>query len=99
MAASYNPGMPSTLPRSVPKPCALFDLTGRGALAIAGKDRAEFLHGMVTNEIRNLRPGEGCHAALLTPKGKLRAEMNVFCGEERLLLDTPPELAATLAPL
>ena len=91
--------MPEILPRTADKPCALFDLTTRGALAIAGKDRAEFLHGMVTNDVKRLRPGQGCHAALLTSKGKLRAEMNVLCSEERLLLDTPPELAGTLAPL
>jgi folate-binding protein YgfZ len=91
--------MPDALPRTADKPCALFDLTGRGCLSIGGKDRAEFLHGMVTNDVKRLRPGQGCHAAILTPKGKMRAEMNVYATEERLLLDTPPELAGTLAPL
>src|SRR5882672_7339202 len=91
--------MAERLPRTADKPCTLFDLTGRGAIAIAGKDRADFLHGMVTNDVKKLRPGQGCHAAILTPKGKMRAEMNVLCAEERLLLDTPPELAGTLAPL
>jgi folate-binding protein YgfZ len=87
------------LPRTADRAAALFDLTGRGALVLSGKDRAEFLHGMVTNDIKKLRAGQGCHAAMLTPKGKMRAEMNVLATEDRLLLDTPPELAATLGPL
>ena len=32
------------------------DLTGRGALAIIGPDSAELLHGLVTNDVKALRP-------------------------------------------
>jgi folate-binding protein YgfZ len=77
----------------------LFDLTGRAAIAVRGRDRAEFLHGLLTNDVRKLRPGEGCAAALLTPKGKMRADLVVLCRGEELLLDAEPALAAPLAAI
>ena len=70
----------------------LFDLTGRGELVLSGNDRASFLQGLVTNDVRKLRPGEGCPAAFLTPKGKLLADLVVLCAPDELVVDTPPEL-------
>jgi folate-binding protein YgfZ len=73
------------------------DLTGRGALAVSGPDAAELLHGLVTNEVKGLRPGAGCHAALLTPKGRMRAELAVLrLSESELLLDCDASLAGPL---
>ena len=76
---------------------AAADLTGRGTLSVAGADAAELLHGLVTNEVKALRPGSGCHAALLTPKGRMRAELAVLriSGSE-LLLDCDAPLAEPL---
>ena len=71
----------------------LFDLTGRGAVVLTGKDRASFLHGLVTNDIKKLTPGTGCAAAFLTPKGKVLADCVVLCEEDRLEIDCEPELA------
>ena len=73
------------------------DLTGRGALALTGPDSAEFLHGLVTSDVKALAPGSGGHAALLTPKGKMRADLAVLrLAEEDFLLDCEPSLAAPL---
>jgi folate-binding protein YgfZ len=80
-------------------PCLLFDLPGRGGVVLTGKDRASFLHGLVTNDVKKLAPGQGCAAAFLTAKGKLLAECVVLCEEDRLVLDTPPELASTVESL
>ena len=77
----------------------LFDLTGRGAVILAGKDRASFLHGLVTNDIKKLTPGTGCAAAFLTPKGKLLADCVVLCDENRLEIDCEPELAGKIEDL
>jgi folate-binding protein YgfZ len=77
----------------------LFDLAGRGSVVLAGRDRASFLHGLVTNDVKKLRPGQGCAAAFLTAKGKLLAECVVLCEEDRLVLDTPPELSSTVENL
>ena len=39
---------------------------------------ASFLHGQVTNDIESLRPGDGCYAAFLTPKGKMLGDLRVL---------------------
>ena len=77
----------------------LFDLTGHGAVVLAGKDRASFLHGLVTNDIKKLTPGTGCAAAFLTPKGKLLADCVVLCQEDRLEIDCEPELSGKIEDL
>ncbi len=80
-------------------PPLLFDLTGRGAVVLTGKDRASYLHGLVTNDIKNLTPGTGCAAAFLTPKGKLLADCVVLGEEDRLEIDCEPELAKKIEDL
>jgi folate-binding Fe-S cluster repair protein YgfZ len=77
----------------------LFDLANRGSVVLTGKDRATFLHGLVTNDVKKLTPGQGCAAAFLTAKGRMLAECVVLCEAERLVLDTPPELSATVESL
>ena len=77
----------------------LFDLGARGAIVLTGKDRASFLHGLVTNEIVKLAPGRGCAAAFLTPKGKLLASSVVLCEQERIEIDCDPELATKIEDL
>src|SRR5664279_3963457 len=77
----------------------LFDLTGRGAVVLTGKDRASFLHGLVTNDIKKLTPGTGCATAFLTPKGKVLADCVVLCEGDRLEIDCEPELAGKIEEL
>lgn len=77
----------------------LYDLTGRAEVELTGKDRIELLQGLVTNDVKALKPGSSCHAALLTPKGRMRADLRVLALDERVLLDAEPSLAETLAPL
>ena len=43
-----------------------------------GPKAAEALNGLVTNDVQALKPGEGLHAAALTPKGKIVADMLVI---------------------
>jgi folate-binding protein YgfZ len=43
---------------------------------------------MVTNDIVALGPGQGCHAAMLTPRGKMVADLAVYALTEQLLLET-----------
>jgi folate-binding protein YgfZ len=43
---------------------------------------------MVSNDIQGLKPGQGCHAAQLTVKGKLLADLVVYdCGDAGLLIE------------
>jgi folate-binding protein YgfZ len=66
---------------------ALVDRSESGKLALTGAEAKAFLDGQVSNEIEALEPGTGCYAALLTPKGKMLADLRVLdTGEELLLL-------------
>ena len=56
----------------------LIDLGARGRIVVRGADRKTFLHALLTNDIALLAAGTGCYAALLTPQGRMIADMNVF---------------------
>lgn len=62
-----------------------------GVLRLVGDDAAEFLQGQVTNDIEGLAVGEGAYAALLTPKGKMRADMHVLRVHDALLVVSSQE--------
>jgi folate-binding protein YgfZ len=69
----------------------------RARLRLVGRDAKRFLHGMVTNDITGLGPGGGCHAAMLTVKGKLLSDLCVYdLGAEGLLLELPAATAETI---
>ncbi len=59
-----------------------------------GPKAADALNGLVTNDVTQLRPGEGQHAAALTPKGKVLCDMLIFrMDDETLMLALPPTCA------
>jgi tRNA-modifying protein YgfZ len=59
----------------------------RVKLLLSGAEAAEFLQGQVTNDVEGLEPGEGCYAALLTHKGKIRTDLRVLRSDDWLWLD------------
>src|SRR6266567_1611609 len=65
----------------------VFDFSFRSRLVLTGADRVRFLHGQVTNDVKGLRAGEGCYAALTTAKGKMESDLNIFALQDELLLD------------
>ena len=78
--------------RALREEAGLLDRSSRARLAITGAEAAEFLQGQLTNDIEALEPGEGCYAALLDRKGKIRADMRVLrIAPDELLIDTEPE--------
>src|SRR3954469_6697357 len=75
--------------------CGLLDRCERGKLALSGDGAVEFLNGQVTNELADLRAGEGRYAAFLTPKGKMLGDLRILAtgasadaAPAELLLDT-----------
>ena len=64
----------------------VLDLSFRSRVCLAGAERARFLHGQVTNSVKDLKPGEGCYAALVNAKGKLQSDLNIYCLPDELLL-------------
>ncbi len=69
------------------------DLSFRGRICVTGGDRVRFLNGQVTNNVKDLRAGAGCYAALVTAKGKLQSDLNIYCLPDELLLDFEPGFA------
>lgn len=70
--------------------------TDRRVLSISGADRASWLQGLLTNDVESLAEGEVRYAAYLTPQGRMITDMNVVRDGDRLLLDVPAALAASL---
>jgi tRNA-modifying protein YgfZ len=81
--------------RALREGCALLDRSERGKLTLTGAGAVEFLNGQVTNELADLRPGEGRYAAFLTAKGKMLGDLRILAVGDggngtpgELLLDT-----------
>ena len=68
---------------------ALGAIAPRGQIAVAGPDRAAFLHGLLTNDTASLTPGSGCYAAWLTPQGRMLCDLHVLESGDMMLLDAP----------
>jgi len=66
---------------------ALVDLPDRGVLAVTGPLRQKFLHGVLSNDVLTLRPGQGRRAALMDAKGHLLALMRVLVGQTEVWLE------------
>ncbi len=81
--------------RAIREGAATGGLDARGQIAVAGKDRASFLQGLLTNDIQRLSAGTGCYAAWLTPQGRMLTDMHVFESGEMILLDVPAGQAAS----
>ncbi len=71
---------------------AWLDLSARGRIIARGRDRARFLHNVTSNDIKGLQPGAGCYAFLLTPQGRIQADLYLWAFPEHYLIDTEPML-------
>ena len=75
----------------------VIDLSFRSRICLVGNDRVRFLHGQVTNDVKKLRAGEGCYAAITTAKGKMESDLNIFALADELLLDFEPGLTGKIS--
>jgi tRNA-modifying protein YgfZ len=66
----------------------LVDRSDRAKLIVRGSEVADFLQGQVSNDVEALEPGQGCYAAILTHKGKLRTDLRVLRGDDWWWTDT-----------
>ncbi len=78
--------------RAVREGAGVVDRSLVGKVTVTGRDRQAFLHGMLSNEIKSLKPGEGTAAAFLDAHGKVLALLHLYVLEDRLLLELPPGL-------
>ena len=70
----------------------LMDLSYRGRIKISGPDRGKFLQGLITNDALKLQEGEGLYATILNPKGRMLADLKLYCQPEAFLLEMDREL-------
>ncbi len=70
------------------------DVSYRGRHQLTGDDRAKFLHRIISNDVENLSAGQGTYAMLLTHRGKIIADLNVYVLEDAITIDTAPETRA-----
>jgi folate-binding protein YgfZ len=67
------------------------DLTDCGVMRLFGADRLRFLQGQTTNDLRDLREGQGVYTAFCTPTGQLLSNGYVLEAEDGFLLVLPAE--------
>lgn len=75
--------------RALRERALILDRSARGRLRISGPRAAEFVTGIVTNDVSALAPGAGLYACALTPKGRIVADLRIYAEAEALLLDSP----------
>lgn len=68
------------------------DLSYRGRIRITGPDRANFLQGLITNDVLKLTEGQGLYAAILNPKGRMLADLKIYAFAEALWVDLDREI-------
>jgi len=73
--------------RVVRERVGLIDLAHRTLMRVTGKDRTRYLNGMLTNDIKAHAEGEGCYACLLSPQGKVLADLEVYTLSDAYLID------------
>ena len=83
--------------RALTEGAAFIDFSSRGRLCLVGADRQTFLNGQVTNNVKDLQPGQGCYAALANAKGKMTADLNIFMLADEILLDFETGLSAKVS--
>jgi folate-binding protein YgfZ len=98
--------MSGTAPRNYGDPAAeyaaarsaagLADRPDRCYLRVYGRDPVRMVQGLVTNDVAQASAERAVYAAVLTPKGRMVADVRVFRLGDELLLETD---AAALAPL
>ncbi|MEF8843205.1 MAG: glycine cleavage T C-terminal barrel domain-containing protein [Haloarculaceae archaeon] len=88
-------GRPDSAHRAVRNGVGVIEM-GYGVVEVTGSDRVEYVDNVVSNRVP-AEDGEGRYALLLDPGGKVRADLYVYNANERLLLFTPPSMAAEVA--
>ena len=88
--------MPDRTPYDVARSASVWtERAARGRLFLSGPDRASYLQGLLTNDIKAIRPGGGCYAAWLTPQGRMTTDMRIYELGDGMLITLPASTAAS----
>jgi len=77
--------------------CGIVDRSDRGLVVVSGSDGLSFLQSLLSQDLDGLADGDGVHALLLQPQGKLTADVRVLRVGDECWLDCDPGVGATLA--
>jgi len=67
---------------------AVADKNYRAFFNFTGPDRARYLNAVLTNNIKDLQPGQGAISLLLNPQGQILAELDTYAMPDRMLVAT-----------
>lgn len=70
--------------------------TSDARLDVRGPDAAEWLQGLLTQEVKALQPGQGAYAAYLTPQGRMVADLRVLRRDDSFIIEAVAPVAAAL---
>jgi tRNA-modifying protein YgfZ len=82
--------------RAFRQAAGLFRPPSATQVEIAGRDRAAFLNRLATNQLDQIRPGEGCETFLADANGRILHHVFVFAGPHALVLHTTPGQGSSL---
>jgi len=82
--------------RAITTAAGVYDLSWRAKIAVTGEDRVRWMNGMVTNNIRDLKPGFGNYNFLLNAKGRILGDLYVYNRGDSLWIDTEQSQTAEL---
>jgi aminomethyltransferase len=74
----------------------LLDRWPVGRLRLTGADRARFLQGLVTCDVRALEPGRGAYGFFTSVKGRILADAAILATGDAFLLELPPGAAPAI---
>jgi len=77
---------------------ALLDKNYRTYLQLSGPDRVRFLNAILTNNIKDLKAGQGIVSLFLNPQGRIQAEIETYADEQQLLCVSFAEIREKLIP-
>lgn len=89
MARAY--GNPEHEQQAVRERVGLIDLSYHGVIKAAGQEAAQFLQGLVTNDVKSLEAHKGMRAAFLTGHGKVRGLCRILRSEDHFLIINDPQ--------
>jgi aminomethyltransferase len=74
----------------------LFRLPERGVVEVTGADRARWLDGMISADVRSMKRGDGAWGLLLTRQGRVVADLHVLARDEGFWLELERAGVATV---
>lgn len=73
------------------KEVALYKVPHCGVIEVTGEDSLQFLHNQTTNDIKSLKPGQGCLSVFVNSTARTLDLATVYVTEEKVILLVSPQ--------